>query len=50
MPDYVLERELKQMGPGKASAFIPTLARLPSDNLASAVSCVDGREALGCDR
>ena len=37
------------MGPGKVASYIPALARVPSDKLAIAVSCVDGREAFAGD-
>ena len=47
--DSVLERVLKHMGPGKVATYIPALARVPSDKLAIAVSCVDGREAFAGD-
>ena len=49
MLDSVLERGLKHMGPGKVASYIPALARVPSDKLAIAVSCVDGREAFAGD-
>ncbi len=47
--DSVLERGLKHMELGKVSAYIPALARVPSDKLASAVTCIDGREAFAGD-
>jgi len=47
--DSVLERVLKHMGPGKVATYIPALARVPSDKLAIAVSCIDGREAFAGD-
>ena len=46
--DSVLERGLKHMELGKVSAYT-ALARVPSDNLASAVTFIDGREAFAGD-
>lgn len=47
--DAALAWGRKHMGPGKVASYIPALASVPADKLASAVSCVDGREAFAGD-